>query len=222
MDHKAMGSFTWFVMNLPYWHKSQMQLSFERMEISQVSLTQHSLNHCSVGILPLASKRVNPHAPRAMLKAADNRSPACGKQPGKHVGKTKEKGKLTFLAPPSLWSDLWELPPYFIYWVASRLNSNKQRPVRCQDICIESLSFSPSSVKQQWKYSKKEVQWLKEVTVTIIFLLHWGTSLVFLHVLPVSLCHVCLNSPSADTWNYEMLLWMQKFRAGKKMALKRF
>lgn len=54
---KATGSFIWFDMNLPYWAKSQMQLSFKRMEISQVSLTQHTLNHCSVGILPLASKR---------------------------------------------------------------------------------------------------------------------------------------------------------------------
>lgn len=60
-DHKPQhchtGSFTWFDMNLPYWAKSQMQLSLKRKKISQVSLTQHSLNQCSVGTLPLASKR---------------------------------------------------------------------------------------------------------------------------------------------------------------------
>lgn len=114
-----------------------------------------------------------------MLKAADNRSPTCGKQSGKHVGKIEEKGKLTFLTPLSLWSDLWELPPNFIYWVTSRLNSNKQRPVRCQGICIEGLSFSPSSVTHHHGNTPGKFQWLKEVTVTIILLLHWGTSLRF-------------------------------------------
>lgn len=156
-----------------------------------------------------------------MLKAA-NRSPTYGKQSGKHVGKIEEKGKLTFLTPSSLWSDLWELPPNFIYWVTSRLNSNKQRPVRCQGICIEGLSFSPSSVTHHHGNTPGKFQWLKEITVTIILLLHWGTSLPFLQIVPVSLCHTCLSSPSADTWNYEMLLWMLKFWAGKKMVLECF
>lgn len=146
---QATGSFTWLDMNSPYWAKTQMQLSFERMELSQVSLDltfTKSLfsRHIAIGF---QKSWVHMH-PGPCWKAVGNRPPTCGKQSGKHMGKIEEKGKLTFLTPPCLWSDLWELPPNFIYWVTSRLNSNKQRPVRCQDICIESLSFSPSSVTQ--------------------------------------------------------------------------
>lgn len=141
---QATGSFTWLDMNSPYWAKTQMQLSFERMEISQVSLDltfTKSLfsRHIAIGF---QKSWVHMHL-GPCWKAVGNRPPTCGKQSGKHVGKIEEKGKLTFLTPPCLWSDLWEVPPNFIYWVTSRPNSNKQRPVRCQDICIEVFPSHP-------------------------------------------------------------------------------